>query len=401
MSSQREPGQRKPSQRKLSPERERTLKRLAIVLGFLFIFAAGEIGLRLYEAYSPYISKTEPYLGDHRYLARTLIPNADYQNGLATLHVNSKGFRGKEFEAAKSAGTCRIFALGGSTTFGHFPDTSSDDKAYPAVLENLLNQSKPDSKPDHGVAHYEVINAGVPGFSVRSSLANFLFRIVYLQPDMVVIYHNTNDLSRYGNEANLLQPLENQFIPRSVSAGLFDHILGWSYLVQEIRFTLVNRFGIGAGKPQAAGGANKPWQLDMRYPDAFRRDLRNLVIVAKANGVTPVLASQSIAFTSKTDFSNLTADERQMKFDKPALFYATVPPEQRYHLFKLYNSIIREVAKEQDVPFADVDAVIPKTPEYHTDYCHLTDRGSALQAETIYKTLQKTACSTQAANTIR
>lgn len=372
--------------RTLSPERERTLKRLVLLIAFLS--AIGEIGLRVYEALTPYISKTDPYLSDHRFLARTLIPNADYQNGAATLHVNSKGFRGKEFDAVKAPGTCRIFALGGSTTFGHFPDTSGDAAAYPAVLENLLNQSR----PEQGITRYEVINAGVPGFSLRSSLANFLFRVVYFQPDVVVIYHNTNDLSRYGNAQNLSNPLENQFIPKRFTTGLLDHILGWSYLVQEIRFTLVSRLRFGSSGTPPAYAAGTPWQLDHRYPEAFRRDLRNLVIVAKANGVTPVLVSESIAFTSKTDFSNLSADEMKMKFNHPALFYATVPPAQRYNLFKLYNGIIREVATEQNVPFADVDAVIPKTPEYHTDYCHLTDRGSALQAEVIFRTLHSVQC---------
>lgn len=364
-----------------TPERERLLKRLVVTLTVLLLFILGEVGLRLYEAFTPYISKTEPYLADHRYLGRTLLPNAHYANGVASLQVNAEGFRGKPLLTPKPAGSYRIFALGGSTTFGHFPDTHDDTVTYPAVLEGLLNQHKPNPT----VTQYEVVNAGVPGFSARTSLANFLFRVLYYQPDLIVIYHNTNDLSRYGNEANLLHPLHNQFMPEGVSVGLLDHLFGWSYLVQELRYTLGNR--LAAWGHSTSPVAAQPWVLDARYPEAFRRDLRNLVVVAKANGVLPVLASQSIAFTAQTDFANLTADERQMRFDRPALFYATVPPQQRYALFQHYNAIIREVAVAEAVPFADVDAVIPKTPEYHTDYCHLTDRGSALQAEVIYRTL--------------
>ncbi len=364
-----------------TPERERLLKRLVVTLTLLLLFGLGEAGLRLYEAFTPYISKTEPYLADHRYLGRTLKPDAYYANGVAQLQVNAEGFRGKPLHTPKPEGSYRIFALGGSTTFGHFPDTRRDETTYPAVLETLLNAQK----PDPAVTQYEVVNAGVPGFSVRTSLANFLFRVLYYQPDAIIIYHNTNDLSRYGNEANLLHPLHNQFMPEGMSTGLLDHFLGSSYLVQEIRYTLNNRFS--AGHPAPAAPPTQAWVLDTRYPEAFRRDLRNLVVVAKANGVLPVLASQAIAFTPQTDFARLTAAERQMRFDRPALFYATVPPTQRYALFRHYNQIIQEVAAAEAVPFVDVDALMPKTPEYHTDYCHLTDRGSALQAEIIYRAL--------------
>ncbi len=104
-----------------------------------------------------------------------------------------------------------------------------------------------------------------------------------------------------------------------------------------------------------------------------------------------VLATQAIAFTEKTDFAKLSDDERRMQFDKPAIFYATVPPTRRFELFRRYNDIIREVARGEGAIFADVDAAIPKTPQYYWDYCHLTDAGSALQAETIHRAIGEAA----------
>ena len=61
------------------------------------------------------------------------------------------------------------------------------------------------------------------------------------------------------------------------------------------------------------GGA---WSPDPRYPEAYRRDLRNLVTLAKTNGVRSVLTAPSIAVTQETDFArgkpkyitNLTPD---------------------------------------------------------------------------------------------
>lgn len=367
-----------------TPQRERTLRNLTIVLSLLFIFALAEVGLRLVAHFTSYLPKTELYISDHYYLGKMLVPGASHETRLASMHVNSRAFRGKEFTVPKPTGTYRIFALGGSTTYGYYPATSSDDTAYPAVLETLLNAAK--SNPS--ISRYEVVNAGLPGYSVRTSTQNFLSRILFYEPDMVIVYHNTNDLARYGNEENLLYPLQNQYVPHGIAAGILDHLLGWSFAAQELRFTLTNRLGLGSSHGTAPSAPSSDWRLDSRYPEVFRRDLRNLVILAKANGVVPVLASQSIAFTEKTDFARLTDDEIKMRFDQPAIFYARVPPRQRYPLFRLYNDIIRQVAEEQGIPFADVDSVIPKTPEYHWDYCHLTDKGSRLQAQAIERALR-------------
>lgn len=369
-----------------SAERERLLRRLSVAMALMVVFAAAEIGLRLYARLSDYIPKVNLYDAPHHYFGRALVPNAVHQGGRASVHVNSRGFRGKEFEVPKPEGTYRVFALGGSTTFGYYPATTSDATAYPAVLEGLLNQDKRHA----AVSRYEVINAGVPGYSLRTSLQNLAGRILYLQPDMVIVYHLTNDLARYGNESNLSHPMLNQFAPAGVASGFLDHVMGWSYAFQELRFSVGRRLlaGLGAGPPSKTPDAGAGWQPDARYLDAFRRDLRNLVILARANGVRTLLATQSIAFTEKTDFTRLTDDERSMRFDHPATFYATVPGPHRHALVQRYNDIIREVAQTESTLLADVDAVIPKTPEYHWDYCHLTDKGTALQAQVIHRVMR-------------
>lgn len=379
-----------PDKRIRTPERERLLRNLVVSLSLLALFALGEIGLRLYARFSAYIPKVDIYDAPHYYLGRALIPNAQFKSVVGEIKVNSHGFRGKEFATRKPEGNFRIFALGGSTTFGYYPATSSDRTAYPAQLEALLEAGK----PDPSVAHYEVINAGVPGYSMRTLMQNLSARILFYQPDMVVIYEATNDLARYGNEAGLDHPLENQFVPTGIATGLLDHVMGWSYAFQELRFTVGTRLW-GALVARASGGASPAvatageWRRDKRYEEAFRRDVRNLVLLAKANGVAPVLATQAIAFRPETDFSHLTSDEIKMQFDKPALFYATVPPIERYRLFRRYNEIIREVAVAEGAIFADVAAAVPKTPEFHWDYCHLTDKGSALQADVIFRAIAK------------
>jgi hypothetical protein len=172
-----------------------------------------------------------------------------------------------------------------------------------------------------------------------------------------------------------------------VAVGLLDQVMGWSYLFQEIRFTVGTRLLGALSAPAAPAATGAPWRYDARYEAAFRRDLRNLIVLAKVNGVRPVVATQSIAFSAKTDFGKLTEDEKRMQFDKPAIFYATIPPAERHGVFQRYNQAIREVAAAEGAILADVDREIPKTPEFHWDYCHLTDKGSAMQAAVIHRAI--------------
>ena len=378
----------------LSRSRERLLISLSVAISVLLVFAVAEVGLRIYAANSAYILKPDlPIIVDHAFLGKALKPNSEYASRLASVSVNSRGFRGKDFDVPKPAGVYRAFALGGSTTFGFYPSISSDAATYPGQLELLLNEQKPSA---HQQTRFEVINGGLPGYSLRTSLQNFAARALYFQPDAVLIYHNTNDLARYGSEAALQQPLKNFYTEPNLAHDLFESLFSWSYVLQELRFTLMQRLGLAqlfTPKPTLAavsgsvsGGAAQ-WQVDPRYPAVFRRDLTNLVVLAKANGVLPVLISQSIAITAETDLSQLTDAERAMRLDKPDPYHARIPPAHRYQMFALYNDIIREVATAEGAIFVDANAAIPKTPDYHWDYCHLTDRGAALLASTIHQTL--------------
>jgi lysophospholipase L1-like esterase len=376
--------------RERNQNRERLLRNVVVLLTLFVLFCACEVGLRLYAKVSTYIPKVDLYDAPHYSLGRALIPGSHFKSTVGEITVNSHGFRGPEFSTPKPKDNYRIFAMGGSTTFGYYPATTSDQTAYPGVLTALLEANK----PDPSVAHYEVINAGVPGYSMRTLTQNLLARIVFYEPDMVVITEATNDLARYGNIAGLDHPLANQFVPTGVVAGLLNNVFGWSYAVQELRFVLETRIWgrlTAWFAPVRSQDVAKIWTRDARYEEVFRRDVRNLVRLAKLNGVTPVLATQAIAFRQETDFSSLTVDEIKMQFDKPAIFYSTVPTNERYQLFQRYNGIIREVAEAEGVIYADVAAAVPKTSEYHWDYCHLTDKGSALQAEVIFQAIVKRA----------
>ena len=83
--------------------------------------------------------------------------------------INSLGFRGDEIEVRKPTGTVRVACLGDSTTFGVWKEglfRIRGHTSYPQELAKLLRQD--------GLAHVEVINAGVMGSMTAHGLRMLL-----------------------------------------------------------------------------------------------------------------------------------------------------------------------------------------------------------------------------------
>jgi hypothetical protein len=160
---------------------------LGLTLGSL------ELGARLWlrylatpEQYDRYVLFTSIEPKDfaftpHQYLSYYPTPN--YTKGL-TAH-NSLGYRGDEVAPEKPRDVYRIVALGGSSTY----DVRIEDNAQTAAaqLERLL-------RDEYGFDNVEVINAGVPGYNSWEILGNLEFRVLDLDPDLVIIYEGTNDV---------------------------------------------------------------------------------------------------------------------------------------------------------------------------------------------------------------
>jgi lysophospholipase L1-like esterase len=103
--------------------------------------------------------------------------------------INSKGFRGPEFEDVKKPGTLRVVTLGASSTFGYH---DKDDETYPILLQTVLSERL----RAHACGPFtsvEVINLGIA--HLASSHIHSLFKAegLPLQPDVVTFYEGIND----------------------------------------------------------------------------------------------------------------------------------------------------------------------------------------------------------------
>jgi lysophospholipase L1-like esterase len=112
-----------------------------------------------------------------------LRPNSQGHLFQSLIRINSLGFRGPEISAEKG-NAYRIVALGESTTFGC--TLRPEDRPWPELLQQMIRERIKPVRP------VEVINAGVPAYTLESNLRRLPRDILPLKPDLIISYHGYN-----------------------------------------------------------------------------------------------------------------------------------------------------------------------------------------------------------------
>ena len=151
----------------------------------------------------------------------TLIkPNSHYKWQGIPVDINSHGLRNPETTYKKPSGTIRILNLGDSVAMGW---GVREENTYGRQLEALLNEQ------NSADLHYEVINAGVPGWNLENSLAYFQAEGLKYDPDLIVLDLTiANDIK--GDSALLA---DNQPAPIK---WLRSHTYFWPFLTVQLRW---------------------------------------------------------------------------------------------------------------------------------------------------------------------
>lgn len=228
----------------------------------------------------------------HHYLVYVLNPNirtnhAKYFGDQPGHYVNPLGFRGKDFTAKKAPGTFRIVCLGGSTTFGLYE--TDETKTYPAQLEAELNRR-------YSAPTFEVINAGTPGWSSAEDLINLAFRVLELEPDLIITYEGVNDVFAMRNleEGRSDYSLFRRPIYFKPPGPFVRALIGPSKALRLLYYYWYGPENVGfdintlAVKKPPADYEQRLYSATGKY---LERNLINIVALAKANGVIPVLAT--------------------------------------------------------------------------------------------------------------
>ncbi|KAA3598068.1 MAG: SGNH/GDSL hydrolase family protein [Calditrichaeota bacterium] len=334
-----------------------------------------------FNAYASHSQLKERYgnsrLVAHRHLGYVTSPNFQFQ---ANRH-NSLGFRGEEFSIQKPDSVFRIVCLGGSTTYS---DGVKDyKKSFPYLLEKNL-QKNLEKK-------IEVINGGIPGYTTLETLINFQTRILDLKPDLVIVYHCINDaLARLvyplefykGDYSGFLEaksPFEKDSVFEEstilrilmIRLGLIDSHNSITRILKIPKTSLANEFitqNKNGNYPSGVFTKKSAKEiLEENQSIFFERNLENLILLAKANGIEIVFST--FAFSPF--------------FENKVTFY-----EEFQIAIQEGNNIIKEIAENSEISFFDFASQMPQDTSFFTDGIHFTEKGNQLKANLFEKFLE-------------
>ncbi len=289
------------------------------------------------------------------------VPEPGLVDGRAhRIEVNADGFRGPPLDRPKPEGRRRIAFLGGSTTF--CAEASRNETTWPHLVSAGLAAAFPDV--DH-------VNAGVGGYAVAQSRLNLAHRVAPLAPDVIVIYHATNDLSSGTRELAVAAGLA---APRAHEPSwLAQHSLAWNLIEKNwLR-----------GSPSAKTTGGETLDPDpTRHAERFAQNLGALVSECRA--VAPVVVLVTFSHKARREQD----DETRAEACESSLFYMPyMSVDGILTGIEAYNDVIRRVAAEQGGLLVAGELGIPGDAEHFADSVHFTDAGCARQAERILQVL--------------
>jgi lysophospholipase L1-like esterase len=349
---------------------------LPLLVAALLSFLTAEGMARLAHRAGWYHPKivTAEYLQPNPYLREVLKPGSHTRLGNASIDVNSLGFRGEEFEPKKPSGVYRIFVLGGSTTFGYPESIPSTEDTYPYKLEQQLRERLHDPE-------LEVVNGGLTGYTLRTSLVNFATRVLWYEPDMIVIDHAVNDAIVTKDDHDLYYAV----IDANLGSNLWETIRNESYVLLELNFRLYKYLWHPAANQVAR--SDSPPEVTLR---AYERNLRNLVDLAQAQGTKVVLANESVVIPETCEQTNgLPANPSGVGLIEARLcfmlqwYFPHLTPLGVKRTFEQMTEIQRRVAAEKGLVFVDLNEAVPPTSDYYWDFCHTTPAGTTKVAEAL------------------
>jgi len=196
----------------------------------------------------------------HPYCIYMRRPNTIGKNPTGEFAVNNYGFGNTEpTKLGKDPSKTRIICIGGSTTEMVW---KTADNTYPNHLGGELGK------------YYEVLNAGVSGWTTAEMLINFELRLLDFKPDIIVIYAGFNDVK---------------------GAAMYDDFkTDYSHARMPLGFTPTKENKNLLNNILPAGAI---WRKD-RVPDiaieAFRRNIISMIAIALYNNIKPLVVKMNI-----------------------------------------------------------------------------------------------------------
>jgi len=308
---------------------------------------------------------------------RNYVATTDAEPGLpgvvgpSQLTTNNVGFRGDSLATPKPADEYRVFMVGGSSTECFYLD---DDATFPRVAERELSAWRAQGR------RIRVYNVGLSGAASDDHLAMVSHRLLHLEPDLIVVSAGINDLRRaivgfdylhfdtYGPE-HWVPNWKRALMKSQIARRIFYLRTGLSTdprRIQEDR-PMKSQYGRAATLQRSVPESDALPREDVA---SYERNLRSLVGMLKANGVSLVLVTQPTTW----DSADAGADSWHWMRHYEGVTYREAAMDAA---MERVNDVTRRVAAADSIPVYDIVREIPRTLDYFYDDCHFNTAGAA------------------------
>lgn len=229
-------------------------------------------------------------------------------------------------------------------------------------------------------------NSGVSGNTSIHSIDILLNKAISLNPRIVVMIHNVNDLSTlllegsYWNNSptrslivqtnpikDFLLEMKNTFFPNLYYEG--KAIL--NLISKRLGKKDVGEFDHVKGQKKV----NQTYLLS-----EFKKNLRLFISICRIRGINPVLMTQANRLKENPD-------DLIIELTKPLQEDYQIAYSDYKEIYDKFNQAIRDIGEELNVLVIDLAKEVPQEKEYIYDIAHFNDNGSQFVAEIISNNL--------------
>ncbi|QEH37868.1 Arylesterase precursor [Aquisphaera giovannonii] len=252
---------------------------------------------------------------------------------------NAQHFKGPILQVPKPAGTFRIMCYGDSLTDG--PPRGD----WPARLHRLLAE-----RPARPGQAYEVVNAGVSGYSSHQGLLRFLQDVDRYKPDLIVASYGWNDAAQAAG------PSDREFRPPSWP------VVALQRTMVRYRTSLVLTYYLKKLVAEPRRELEGPFHPRVSV-DEYIANLDRFRAEARTRGIPIVFLTRP----------HLAAPDELRRVNN---WRSHVPD---------YNGALVSWASREGLPFIDVQAEFARRPaSLFSDECHFFPDGYQILAELVY-----------------
>ena len=279
---------------------------------------------------------------------------------------NALGFRGPPW--ADKSDSLAIIAIGGSTTECR---TLPDGATWPDQFAQNLAIS---------FNNVWMNNAGMDGMSTAGHLILIKKHILPLKPKILLFLVGVNDQRLKDADFD-----GSSFQRHLVTLANYSEIA--SYLLNLSRYAKARSLGLVYGSVELSKltlsheniAEDKVFRDDTVYLSGYKKRLQAILDLTRNAGIEPVFLTQPALYGEGVD--DLTG------LDLARTGFPKLPGRLMWRELELYNTVLRDWAKEKGVVVVDLAHKLAKSTRFFQDSVHLTTEGAGAVGQILYTEL--------------